>query len=107
MPPEMDAIVEKNIDDFSAYVQDCLEKDFMDQEKINEKIMDHKNAIKELKKLKIQTKSTSTSTKDEQKYLKQMKEHSKMYGIEDALLNYNKKFEKKITIQKFKELIGE
>jgi len=45
--------------------------------------------------------------KEEEKYLKQMKEHSIMYGIENALENYNKKFGKKIKMDKFRELIDE
>jgi hypothetical protein len=107
LPKEMDNIVDKNIEDFSDYVQNCIRKDFMNQEEIDKKIKKHEDEILELKNLKIQTSSKFKDSKEEEKYLKQMKEHAKMYGIQDALNNYNKKFKKNISFEKFKEMVEE
>ena len=100
---EHDDIIEKNIPDFSAYVQNCIERDFMNQEQIVKKIKEYENAITELKKLKIQTKTTE----DEDKFLagaKKRVQNSPEEVIENCRV-YNLKFGKKVSTTKFKELI--
>jgi len=102
---ELNEIAEKYIDNFSEFVQECIKREFTKEylEKRNEADL---KKIEERKKIISEFKTEIKENKEEEKYLKQMKEHSIMYGIENALENYNNKFGKKIKMDKFRELIG-
>jgi hypothetical protein len=103
--PELDRIVEKNVGDFSAYVQKCIERDFLNEDKIKAKIKEYEDKIKELKKIKMQQKPADT--KEEKEFLKFVKGNLKQNPgeIHENLRVYNQKFGKRITIEKLKELI--
>jgi len=94
----------------SEFVRNKLDEEFETTETLDQEEKDLKKKIKEIKSKKEKIKNRvldKKDTKKEEKYLKQMKEHSRMFGIEDALKNYNMKFGKKISMEKFLELIGE
>jgi len=104
LPKEIEEIVEKNISSFSEYVQNCIRRDYMDQDKIKDKIKDYEKKIEELKKLKLKI-EPKTPKKDEKKFLDWVKKKDNPGELRENCRVYNEKFGKRIPIEKFRELI--
>jgi hypothetical protein len=78
LTPELDGIVDKNIPEFSEYVQNCIRRDFMTQNQIDEKIKEHEDAIKELNKLKIIPIKIKESEHEKELIVKKIREKREM-----------------------------
>lgn len=105
LPPELNDIVEKNIEDFSEYVQNHIREDFQNQESIDRKIKEHEDAITELKKLKIQTKPSGS--KEEEIFIQGARKrvNDNPGELHENCRVYNQRFGKKISPDKFREMI--
>jgi hypothetical protein len=94
---------------FSKFVRDKLDEEFETSETLIQKEEELKKQIEEINKRNQKVKERESKEKisngDENKYLKQMKEHSALYGIEEARANYNKKFNKNISTEEFRRMI--
>ncbi|MFA6074011.1 MAG: hypothetical protein WC758_07890 [Candidatus Woesearchaeota archaeon] len=111
LPVELNDIINNNITDFSNYVQECIERDFIDEEMINKKIKEYEQKIEELKKLipniKKEDKEIETMTKIEKIFLNNAKEIVErnpefLFG---QWSKYKNDYGRIITLNKFKELI--
>ena len=107
LPKEMDDIVEKNILDFSSFVQSCIEEKFMDNSQINKKIKEHQIAIKELEKLKSRKKLIKDYSNEEKEFIDwASKNLEKNPGeVHENCRVYNQKFGKNLKLGEFEELI--
>lgn len=110
LPQELDQIVERNIKEFSEYVQDCIRRDFSD-ECIKMEIEKHQNKIKDLKSFLKSGKGTKQKKKEESNEEEEFLNWVRKNNSEEYLLErfrvYKMKFGKRISLEKFKELVND
>lgn len=105
--PELNEILKSNVDDVSQYFRSCIERDFMDENMIKSKIKEHEEKIEELKRLKPMDKKKEECNQDEREFLRSAKERlNRDPGyLNGIFMQYKNLFGKKISIEKFRELL--
>lgn len=112
LPVELDEIVEKYIEDFSGYVQDCIKKDFSSdviKMQINNKQKEIEILQSQLNKESGKPKEKENSEKE--KFIKnaklRIKEHlgEKEFSLSAIWNQYKNLFGEKISLDKFTEMI--
>jgi hypothetical protein len=107
--PGITGEIAKDIPDFSKYVQNCIQRDYS-EEFLKLEIKKKQQELDELnKKLseESQRKKPDISDPKEKEWIENAKERVKKYPAESYNIweTYNKLFGKRITLEKFREML--